>query len=442
MGQRLTAQNVRLRSVNRSNSTSGFIVNSSGVVNSNDVHNANRCAPDCVKTGRHMVCAQRRCLQYLTQGAESPAERPNNCRSDAVGPAAGTAITLRLLNMTAEEIISFEALYDSMEKCKCGVLWKDSAAHFYLNGIEECLKLEAELETEKYVPREPRKFLLTHPKRREAISISFRDRVYQRSLNDNAIYPEMTRSFIYDNHSCQKGKGTDKARERLKCHMERFCRRDGPDGWVLQGDIKGYYPNMPHEVAFRCFRKHLDPAIAERSVEVLRGQYAGETGFNPGSQMVQIVGISALDEMDHYIKEKLGIKYYIRYMDDFILIHRDRSCLEDCLQEMRTKLTEIGLELHPEKTGIYKLSDGIPFLGFIFRADKTGHVTMLIKPKNVKNERRKLRRMAGLVKDGRLSKEKADESYRDWRAHAAKGDSKSLLDRMDAFYEDLWKEGT
>lgn len=109
-------------------------------------------------------------------------------------------------------VISFDALYESMLKCKCGVIWKQSVSSFVLNAIPNILRLERELNNGTYVPRPPREFLITYPKKREAVSIAFRDRVYQRSLNDNQIYPQMVKSLIYDNCACQKGKGTDFAR--------------------------------------------------------------------------------------------------------------------------------------------------------------------------------------------------------------------------------------
>lgn len=229
----------------------------------------------------------------------------------------------------AENVIGFEPLLDSMYKCKKGVIWKDSVAHYYLNGIEETLKLEKQLREGTYKARKPVCFKVTHPKERDIVSISFRDRVYQRSLNDNAIYPQMSKGFIYDNMACQKGKGTDKARNRLKAFLQKYYRKHGTDGYVLQCDISGYYPNMKHEVALETFKKKLDGWTYEKTETVLNEQYDGDTGYNPGSQMVQIAGISVLDELDHYIKEVLRIKYYIRYMDDFILIHESEEYLNN-----------------------------------------------------------------------------------------------------------------
>lgn len=63
---------------------------------------------------------------------------------------------------------------------------------------------------------------------------------------------------------------------------------------------------------------------------------------------------------------------------------------------------------------------------------------MFIDPRNVKMERRRLRRMANLVKKGRLTRHKVDECYKCWRNHASKGSSRKLLKRMDTFYKDLW----
>lgn len=340
--------------------------------------------------------------------------------------------------MAMDDIISFEALYKSMKKCQCGVMWKDSTIHFVHNAIEEVIKLHDQLEDGTYKPRSLHSFYVTSPKRREVMGVSFRDRVFQRSLNDNAIYPSIAKSLIYDNCACQKKKGTDFARGRLKCFLQKFYRRYGTDGYVLQCDIAGYYPNMRHDVVEKVFSKHLSPAVAEMAKKVLNWQYTGEVGYLPGSQMIQIAGIVVLNEIDHYIKEQLHIKYYIRYMDDFILIHHDRDYLTECKIKIGRKLHELGFEFHPKKTKIYGITDGIKFLGFTHKLTSSGKVITLIIPKNVKNERKKLYRMVKKAKRGGLSRAKVDQCYQCWRNHASKGNTHNLLKRMDAYYRDLW----
>jgi hypothetical protein len=338
-----------------------------------------------------------------------------------------------------ESIIGFDALYSSMHRCKSGVIWKDSVAHFVLNGIEETIKLEKELKDGTYTARQPVPFRITSPKPRDIISISFRDRVYQRSLNDNTIYPEMTKHFIYDNGACQKNKGTDFARDRLKCFLQRFYRKYGTDGYVFQCDIHGYYPNMRHDVAKNTFREHLDDVSYERAVEVLDGQYQGDIGYNAGSQMIQIAGISVLNKLDHFIKEQLHIKYYIRYMDDLILIHKDKEYLNYCKAMILIELNDLGFEFNPTKTRIYKLKEGILFLGFTYRLTSTGKVLLHINSKNVRQERKKLVRLVNLAKKGELSKDKVDQCFDCWCNHAGKGNSYRLLLRMRAYYEELWR---
>lgn len=341
--------------------------------------------------------------------------------------------------MDIEEIISFEALYNSMNKCVKGVLWKDGVASFYHNWIRELLRLERELHTGTYRERKPVFFTLTEPKVREIMSIAFRDRIFQRSLNDVAIYPATTRTFIYDNFACQQGKGTEKAKERLKEFLRRFYRRHGTEGYVLQCDIKGYYPNMRHDVAKEILRKYLDDEVYQLAAEIL-DNFPGEVGFNPGSQIIQIIGITALNEMDHFIKERLRIKYYIRYMDDFLLISNDKKQLERSLECIKEILANMDMELNLKKTSIYPITKGIKFLGFYFKLKDTGKVVVSIDPKKVKHERRKLRRMANLVKKGLKSREKVDEHFESWKVHASYGDSYKMIQNMNSFYDSLWRD--
>lgn len=338
-------------------------------------------------------------------------------------------------------VIGFDALYESMMKCKKGVLWKDSTAAYFLRGIERTLKLCRDLQGNKYKPSPPKHFTVTYPKPREIASIAFRDRVYQRSLNDNEVYPRMTNGFIFDNFACQKGKGTDAARERLKAFMRRHYRKYGLDGYVAQFDIKGYYPNMSHAVAEDTFKSQLPEWVYKRVVAILRGQYEGDKGYNPGSQLVQIAGISVLNPLDHYIKEQLHIKLYLRYMDDFILIHPDKEYLEQCKAKIIERLRGISFEVNEKKTRIFRLRNGIDFLGFTFRLTDTGKVLMQIQSHNVKAQRRKLRRLVAKSKRGDMPREKVEEAYRAWRNHASKGNSYRLLCRMDEYYRQLWKDG-
>lgn len=340
--------------------------------------------------------------------------------------------------MKDEEIIGFEALWDSMMKCKRGVMWKDSVAHFVLNAIPEVTKLSDELETGKYKERKHKYFTIQYPKEREIMSIAFRDRVYQRSLNDVAIYPSMARSFIYDNAACQKGKGSDFARKRMKCHMERYYRKYGSEGFALKIDIRKYYDSMNHGMVKDVFRNKLPENVYRRAADILDG-FPGDTGFNPGSQIIQIAGISALNDIDHYIKERLRVKHYMRYMDDMVLIGSDRRQLGEWLETIRGLLAEIGFETHPKKTKIVPLKQGFMWLGYRYRLTDTGKVVMTADPDRLMATRRKYYRLVQKAKRGEISRKKVDESYQSWRECASKGDGYRMLKNMDRYYRELWR---
>lgn len=150
-------------------------------------------------------------------------------------------------SMNVEKIISVDALEESRKKCAKSVKWKGTVSFYRHNWPDEINKLSKQLHDGSYKERKPKFFTITEPKRREIMSIHFRDRVYQRSLNDIAIYPQTSRSYIHDNFACQKDKGTNAARDRLKEFLQKYYRKHGRDGYVLKIDIKGYYPNMRHE---------------------------------------------------------------------------------------------------------------------------------------------------------------------------------------------------
>lgn len=338
-----------------------------------------------------------------------------------------------------EDIIGFDALYNSMQKCKNGVLWKDSAAAFWLRGVERTDSLSQSLKNGAYKAAPPKHFKITNPKPRDIASICFRDRVYQRSLNDNLVYPYMTNGFIYDNFACQKGKGTDPARERLKEFLRKYYRKHGSVGYVAQFDVSGYYPNMRHDKVDEMFKEKLPEWGYDMVETILHEQYDGKVGYNPGSQLVQIAGISLLNKLDHFIKERLHAKFYLRYMDDFLIISDDKEYLERCVLSIGEELGKLGFGFNQKKTKIFELKNGILFLGFIFNLTDTGKVYMKIDPKKVKAERKKLYRMVNkAVKDG-TARESIDASYAAWRNHASKGNSQQLIQRMDKYYNDLWK---
>lgn len=441
-------QNVWTRSANRNNGTNTFIVNSSGNVNNNNAQNGYACAPDRTGTSWHEGYGTAMAPGETGAGSRDPEpERAKQNRGDA--DTAGTCSAImrpgqppQLEPGELNGIVGFFALRESAIKCRRGVMWKDSVASYVLNLSERTLMLHRDLMGGTFSCGTTRCFEVTRPKRREIVSVGFRDRVFQRSLNDNSIYPRMTKGFALDNAACQTGKGTDFARERLKKFMRSHYRKHGPNGWVCQMDVAGYYPNMRHDVAEATFAHKLPAEVMDMTIDVMRSQYPGNVGYNPGSQMIQIAGISVLDRLDHAAKDRMGIHRYVRYMDDAVAVFATEAEAQDALAAFGDMLGNLGFKLNPKKSHVYPLRDGIGFLGFDFVLTDTGKVLMFVKSSNVKQMRRHIKSMIALVRKGRCMTSAVDQSYASWRAHASKGDSSNLIRRTDAWYKSLWKERT
>ena len=342
---------------------------------------------------------------------------------------------------TKEEIIGYDALWESMLKCQHGVRWKPSVKDFIINAPEEVFKMHKRLKNETWTDGTPRPIKIMYPKKRDGLSISFTDRVYQRSINDNVLYPEMTKHFIYDNCACQKGKGTSFTRKRIKQHLWNFYSNHGINGYILQIDLKSYFNHIKHDLILEKFGRYIPEDICDMISKVLDKQHIhGNSGYNPGSQMVQIAALTALNDLDHIIKEQLHIKHYIRYNDDFWILHESKEFLENCLGFIKTYLKDHDFELNTRKTVLKRLDSGFVFLGFNYRVTETGKVIMILNSDNVKHEKKKLRRMVGKCKRGEMAKAKIDESYNDWKEFANEGNSYKLLQRMDEYYAKLWRD--
>lgn len=338
-----------------------------------------------------------------------------------------------------EGIIGEEALYRSALKCRKGVGRKYSVQSYSLNIIENTIKLSRELVKEKYKEGPIRKVSITYPKPRTALSICFRDRVYQRSINDNSLYPQMARKFIYNNFACQKGKGTEAALFAMKRMLRSAYLHYGTANfYIFSADVKGYYDSMIHSITDDMFKSSIDQWTFLRVQRTLNRQYKGEMGYNPGSQMVQIAGISYLNPLDHYIKEKMLRRYYIRYMDDFHILCGTKSETNWIWGEIEGELNKVGMDLHPTKTKIHKAKDGVVFLGFLFKVTDTGKVLMFRDPKRVKEIKRRLRRLTNkIIRNQDYSIGDLDISYKCVKACMEKGNSKRLLRSMEQLYRKL-----
>lgn len=346
--------------------------------------------------------------------------------------------------------IQFGQLRIALAKCCRNVRWKPSVTGYEHNAQKNTFTLARSLENGRYKIDKYQRFMVYEPKKREIVATRLKDRQFQRSLCDNVLYDAITRHFIADNCACLRGRGVDYALNRLTCHLERYYRAQRKaagnpalpflaGGWVLRCDVRHFFDSIPHNVAKAAVAKRVKDREAARRVYEIIDSFGDERGIGLGSEVSQLVALAVLDDLDHLIKEQLHIRQYIRYMDDFILIHPDKEYLRKCLAIIQEHLTGLGLELN-KKTTMHPLAQGVTFLHWRFILTDTGKVVRKIDKAKISRERRKLRKLKALIDAGRLTMDQVRDNYRSFAANVQRGHTRSILLQMDQYYKNLFKE--
>ena len=335
-----------------------------------------------------------------------------------------------------DKAISFDALYKGLKKSCKNVRWKDSTVGYEFNALRNTYNLRQSLLNDTYKIDKYQKFTIHEPKERNILATRLKDRQFQRALCDNGLYEQITASFIYDNAACQQGRGVDYALKRLTEHLRRYyAKHKTNEGWVLSCDIREYFKSILHEAANTSICKRVtDEKMTKRACEIVDS--FGERGIGLGSQVSQLIALAVLDDLDHFIKERLRVKHYVRYNDDFVLVHRDREFLERCLAEIRDKVGEIGLTLN-HKTKLQPLKRGVKFLKWHCYLSPTGKVIRKMDKAKQGAQRRKLKKLYAKEMTGEYEKGTAKQSLDSWLANADRGHTYHARRKMIKYYNDM-----
>lgn len=218
--------------------------------------------------------------------------------------------------------------------------------------------------------------------------------------------------------------------------MKPMSEWDYADGWVLKCDVRKFFASIDHDLVKLKLRERVDD---DRVYELMCTYIDSTDGLPLGYQTSQLLALLFLDEFDHFIKERLRVKYYGRYMDDFFLIHEDKEYLKYCLKEIRSYLSELHLELN-EKTAIFPLKNGIDFLGFHTYLTETGKVVMKLRRSSIQRMNARLKMWAKAYPKGEVTKNDIVLSFKAWNAHAAHGNTYTLRMRYKKRVENIIKE--
>jgi len=332
------------------------------------------------------------------------------------------------------QLCSFENLYLAWRKARKGKTRKAQVIAFERDVEDNLLRLLDELDAGVYEPGEHTNFYVYEGKRRKISAAPFRDRVVHHALC-NVIEPIFDRRFIHDSYACRAGKGTHRALDRCT-HFARRCR------YVLQCDVEKFFPSIDHEILAgilgRTVRDRRVMALMRRILENGRGILDDEApqawfpgddlfavlrpkGLPIGNLTSQLWANVYLNELDHFLKRRLGVRAYVRYADDFLIFGESKAHLWHTRREVVAFLADLRLTPNPRSFQVFPVRRGIDFLGFRVYPD---HRRLLRA--NVRRARVRMRRLDRLYERGVVNVEHVTARVLGWVAHARHGDTWGL----------------
>lgn len=337
-----------------------------------------------------------------------------------------------------DKIFTYEHLYHSYLMCRKDVRWKSSTQKYIANAALNLSNTYKKLHDGTFRSRGFYEFdLFERGKLRHIRSVDIEERVVQRCLCDYSLIPMLQPTFIYDNGASMKRKGYHFAVKRFNRHLQGHIRKHGNQGYVLLFDFSSYFDNIPHELLLKTLEGLYDDQRTLGLIKHFIGMF-GDKGLGLGSQISQVLALAAGNELDHFIKEKLGIKGYGRYMDDGYLIHESREYLKECLKQIEQKCEEMGLKLSAKKTRILPIDRNFMWLKIRYRVAESGYIVRRIWPKSVTRMRRKAKKLKRKLDEGVITAFDVYQSYQSWKSHARGLDVYHTMRVMDGLIYDLF----
>lgn len=278
-----------------------------------------------------------------------------------------------------------------------------SALEFEWEAEARVMKLRDELQAGSYTPSRSICFALAEPAPREIFAAAFRDRVIHHLLV-REVQNVGEKAFIYDSYACREGKGTHKAIKRLRTFLSKVSANGRRSAYYIQLDIAGFFMSIDQKILFALFKKLIErqPKPVWRKKEILalartvifhaptekyvlqgdrslfdkiparKSLFAADKykGLPIGNYSSQFFANLYMNELDQFIKRELGCSYYLRYVDDFILLDQDKGQLLEWRDKIAAFLPDkLSLELSWKKEVIEPIDAGIDFLGYFVKPE-------------------------------------------------------------------------
>lgn len=337
---------------------------------------------------------------------------------------------MKTYNNLFEKVCSFENLHLAYLKARKCKRYRDEILKFSYNLEENLLRLENELRFQTYQHGSYREFIVCDSKKRRIKAAPFRDRVVHHAIC-NIIEPIFDRGFIHDTYTCRKEKGTHKAIKRLEQFIksastilrerEREMNSPAPKIYCLQCDISKYFDSIDHRVLLELLERKIQDKKVLWLINIIVKSSNKESGkgIPIGNLTSQLFANIYLNELDQFMKHCLRVRYYLRYMDDFLILDFDKQKLRQIKKEIREFVeNKLKLKMHPKKANISLVGEGIDFLGYrIF-----GNYRLLRKS-TVKRFIKRTKVYQKKLSKSLMTEEKFTDSLRSWLNYAKYADS-------------------
>ena len=338
-------------------------------------------------------------------------------------------------------LTSWDNLLLAYRKASKGKRGKGNVALFEHRLEDNLLQLQRELQDKSYRPGQYVSFVIHEPKKRIISAAPFRDRVVHHALC-NFIEPIFERSFISDSYANRVGKGTHRALNRCQAFARRYP-------YVLQCDVRQFFPSLDHALLRSILAQKIhDPDVMWLVDRILASgegvlDEVYETVWFPGDDLLaalrprglpignltsQFWANCYLNPFDHFVKQELSCRAYLRYVDDVALFAGDKTTLWTWKQAIEARLARYRLTIHPAAQP-RPVTEGMPFLGFTVFPDHRR-----LKRRKGVYFRRRLWKLAADYADGLISFDQLTASVQGWVNHARYGNTvglrKAVLTRL------------
>jgi retron-type reverse transcriptase len=300
------------------------------------------------------------------------------------------------------DVYDFTNLYNAYLNARRQKKYRKEVLAFSYNLETNLIALQRALKERAYRVGKYRPFIVEEPKRRQIVALPFVDRIVQWALC-LVIEPAFEQRMIADSFACRTGKGTAAAVKRLSYFM-------GKPGnvYYLKLDVKSFFASIDRGILKSIVRRYIEDEGIIRLLDAIFDS-SPVPGLPIGNLMSQLFANVYLHELDHHCKNALGVKYYLRYMDDVIILSHGKAYLRAVLADIKYFLASRLVLALNQKTHIGKCGDGIEFVGF-----RVWRGLRMVKKQSMTRMRKKVKAW----KNGKIGNERFMRSIGSWMGHS------------------------